>query len=72
MVQQLSTVVYQCVVQEKADSICPHFVLHQVSPVATPHGTADAKLTCAKRTHTQNYPQELCNYNSFNQNPNYV
>ena len=34
MVQQLSTVVYQCVVQEKADAICPHFVLHQVSPVS--------------------------------------
>ena len=30
MVQQLSTVVYQCVVQEKADAIYPHFVLQQV------------------------------------------
>ncbi|KAK7104440.1 anaphase-promoting complex subunit 1-like [Littorina saxatilis] len=30
MVQELSMVVYQCVVQEKADSICPHFVLQQL------------------------------------------
>ncbi|KAK7469621.1 hypothetical protein BaRGS_00036350 [Batillaria attramentaria] len=29
-VQQLSTVVYQCVVQEKADAICPHFDLEQM------------------------------------------
>ncbi|KAL8567684.1 hypothetical protein ACOMHN_008992 [Nucella lapillus] len=29
-VQHLSMVVYQCVVQEKADAICPHFVLQQL------------------------------------------
>ncbi|XP_076442081.1 anaphase-promoting complex subunit 1-like [Babylonia areolata] len=47
-VQHLSNVLYQCVVQEKADAICPHFVLQQLieqsSHCGRPQGLWQLKL----------------------------